>query len=219
VISNKPMPLLDKLASLSFRQKILIAAGVLLVVVIGFWIYLSAKTVPVTKEGMTQEDVAEEKRGWFWRKKVEEAPAQEEIKSENILKTIKIGESTIEIKKEPPKIAIVSPGVIADRNISENRAPYLRSITSFVEIKGQVSPWNSVLKINDVEAKANELGGFSFPAILKEGKNSFEFVATHEDMGETKLERYIIFHDEKIEIVKKRAQLEKELKKISEKYK
>lgn len=215
---DKPMSLLDKLALLSFRQKILIAAGVLLVVVIGFWIYLSAKTVPVTKEGMTQE-VAQEKRGWFWRKKIEEAPAQEEIKSENILKTIKIGEATIEIKKEPPKITIVSPGVIADRNISENRAPHLRSITSFVEIKGQVSPWNSILEINDIEAKVNELGGFSFPVILKEGKNSFKFVATHEDMGETKSERYIIFHDEKIEIVKKRAQLEKELKKIAEKYK
>ena len=212
------MPILDKLASLSFRQKILIAAGVLLVVIIGLWIYLSAKTVPVTKEGMTQEDVAEEERGWFWRKKVEEAPPKEEVKSENILKTIKIGETTIEIKKEPPKITIVSPGVIADRNISENRAPYLRSITSFVEIKGQVSPWNSVLKINDVEAKVNELGGFNFPAILKEGKNSFEFVATHEDMGETKLKRYIVFHDKNIDIVKARVQLEKELKKIAEKY-
>jgi len=212
------MSLLDRLALLSRRQKILIAAGVLLVVVIGFWIYFSIATKPATEEGV-EKKTAQERRGWFWKKKVEEPSPQEKVKSENILKTIKIGNTTIDIKKEPPKITIDSPGVIADRNINQNRAPYLRSMSSFIEIKGQVSPWNTVLKINGLKVKLNELGGFGLPVKLKEGKNTFEFVATHKDMGETKLERYIIFYDEKIEIAKKRAQLERELKKISEKYK
>ncbi len=212
------MSILDKLALLSFRQKILIAAGILLVVVIGFWVYFSVAVKPVTEEGVTEE-VTQEKKGWFWRKKVEEEPPKEEVKSENVFKTIEIGNTTIEIKKELPKIIITSPGVIADRNISENRAPYLKSMSSLVRIKGQVSPWNSILKINGVEAQVNKLGGFSFPVILKEGKNNFEIVATHKDMGETKIERNIVFHSTMIDIAKKRAQLEKELNKISEKYK